>query len=167
MVFQIYSLGNKFQSNKTEAQDMSSKSSIGEFKSGKVVYSIYEVLYLLDGKKVELINSKNKKISFHELLKKADHTTYSVFNDLRNKGYILKEGLKFGADFRVYNKGTSPGNAHAKYLLYITESSKKLNLKDFAAKARIAHSTNKILLLAIVDSEEDVSYYEINWKSKD
>lgn len=167
MVFQIYLIGNKFQSNKSEAQELASKSSIGEFKGGKVIYSIYEVLYLLDNKKAELISSKNKKISFHELVKKANHTIYLAFKDLRNKGYILKEGLKFGADFRVYNKGDKPGKRHAKYLLYVTESSKKLNLKDFAAKARIAHSTNKILLLAIVDSEEDVSYYEINWKSRD
>jgi tRNA-intron endonuclease len=85
---------------------------------------------------------------------------------LRNKGYILKEGLKFGADFRVYGKGDKPGKSHAKYLLYIVDT-KKIDTLDFAAKARIAHSTNKVLLIAIVDSESDISYYETRWKSKD
>lgn len=165
--FEIYQSGNSFYSNKKEALDLASKSSLGEIKSGRIVYSICEVLYLLETNKAQLIKGKNK-VSFHELLKK--HKTiaviYEAFRDLRDKGYILKEGLKFGADFRVYNKGDKPGKNHAKYLLYVTESSKKLSLKDFAAKARIAHSTNKILLMAIVDSEGDISYYNISWKSQ-
>jgi tRNA-intron endonuclease len=34
---------------------------------------------------------------------------------------------------------------------------------DFSAKNRVAHSTNKTLLIAIVDEESDVSYYEVKW----
>ena len=165
MAFPIYQTGNSFQSNSSEAIALSSKSSLGEIKQGKVIYSIYEVLYLIDEKKAELIRGQSK-VKFEPLLKKADESVYAVFKDLRDKGNILKEGLKFGADFRVYEKGERPGKNHAKYLLYIVDSSKKLELKDFAAKARIAHSTNKILLLAAVDSERDMSYYEVKWKSK-
>ena len=39
----------------------------------------------------------------------------------------------------------------------------KLEWKDFTAKNRIAHSTKKQLLLAIVDEEGDVSYYQSDW----
>jgi tRNA splicing endonuclease len=35
--------------------------------------------------------------------------------------------------------------------------------QDFASKNRIAHSTKKRLLIAVVDEENDVSYFEINW----
>jgi len=164
--FQIYWAGSLLFSNKKEALDLASKSSLGEFKSGKAIYSVYEALYLLDDSKIEVIKGKNK-VSFEQLLKKADSNAYLVFKDMRNKGYILKEGLKFGADFRVYEKGSKPGKSHAKYLLYALNSGEKLNLKNFAAKARIAHSTNKALLLAIVDSEHDISYYEVNWKSRE
>jgi len=164
--FEIYQSGNQFSSNKSSAIALASKSSLGELKSGKIVYSLYEILYLLDKKHAELIK-QNKKVSFEQLLKKANENIYSAFKDLKEKGYILKEGLKFGADFRVYNKGDKPGKAHAKYLLYAISSNQKISPKDLAAKARIAHSTNKILLLAIVDSEQDISYYEINWKSRE
>lgn len=161
----IYQTGsNNFSSNKSEAIALASKSSIGEIKSGRVIYSLYEVLYLLDKNQAELLKS-NKKQNFESLLKKANNKIYLVFKDLREKGNILKEGLKFGADFRVYEKGAKPGKNHAKYLLFVI-GDKKINTLDFAAKARIAHSTNKTLLLAIVDSEEDVSYYEANWKAK-
>ncbi len=166
MVFEIYSSSQGFYSNKQEALNLASASFLGEIKDGKVIYSPYETLYLLDLKKAQVINTKNKKSSFSELLKKADKKTYLVFKDLRNKGNILKEGLKFGADFRVYEKGSKPGKAHAKYLLHVIEGKNKLNMKDFCAKARVAHSTNKTLLLAVVDSEQDLSYYEVNWKSK-
>lgn len=165
MVIPIYKTGNSLQSNSSEALSLASKSSLGEIKQGKVIYSIYEALYLVELRKAEILDNKLKKISFNHLLKKADHTLYVVFKDLRNKGNIVKEGMKFGADFRVYKPGERPGQAHAKYLLYATNSNNKLNLKDFCAKARIAHTTKKILLLAVVDSEEDVSYYEINWKA--
>ena len=164
MVFPIYQTGSSFHSNSSEAIALASKSSLGEIKSGKVVYSIYEVLYLLEGKKAELLKGA-KIVKFSELLRKASESVYNVFKDLRDKGNVLKEGLKFGADFRVYEKGQSPGKAHSKYLLYVINS-KKIDVLNFAAKARIAHSTNKILLLAIVDGEGDVSYYEVKWKAK-
>ena len=114
--FEIYQTGTSFSSNKQEAISLASKSLIGEIKNGKVVYSIYEVLYLLETKKAELVKN-NKKIPFNELIKKANNLIYIAFKDLRDKGYILKEGLKFGADFRVYSKGSKPGEAHAKYIL--------------------------------------------------
>jgi tRNA-intron endonuclease len=166
MAFQIYKSGNLFYSNKEEAIALASTSFLGELKNGKVNYSIYEVAYLLEKEKAELIDSKNKKISMKELVKKLgkSYQNYVVFRNLRNKGDILKEGLKYGSDFRVYKAGDKPGKAHAKYLVYVI-GGKNINVLDFAAKARIAHSTKKILLLAIVDSEEDVSYYEVNWKS--
>lgn len=159
----IYQTGNNFFSNKIEAFNLASKSSLGELKSGKIVYSIYEVLYLLDKKQAELLKN-DKKQNFQALLKKSDEDIYLVFKDLRDKGNILKEGLKFGTDFRVYEKGAKPGKAHAKYLLYIINE-KKIKTLDFTAKARIAHSTKKILLIAIVDNEKDISYYEAGWKS--
>lgn len=160
--FEIYQTGASFASNKTEATSLASKSSIGEIKNGKVVYSIYEVLYLLETKRAELIKG-DKRVTFTELIKKASDIVYIVFRDLRDKGYILKEGLKFGADFRVYSKGSKPSQAHAKYLLYALSSNQKISPTNIAAKSRVAHSTNKKLLIAIVDSEEDITYLESNW----
>ncbi len=168
MTFEIYNISkNVFQSNREEAIALASKSYIGEVKSGKVIYSIFEVLYLLDKNKAKLIQSSGV-LNFNEFLRKNKklQAIYEVFKDLKDKGHIIKEGMKFGADFRVYEKGDKPGKNHAKYLLHIIPNSKNLVTKDFCAKARVAHSTNKILLMAIVDSEGDISYYEINWKNK-
>ncbi|MDI6721905.1 MAG: tRNA-intron lyase, partial [Candidatus Aenigmarchaeota archaeon] len=34
---------------------------------------------------------------------------------------------------------------------------------DFSAKNRVAHSTRKNLLLAVVDDENEPTFYEIQW----
>jgi len=38
-----------------------------------------------------------------------------VYKDLRDKGFIIKPGLKYGADFSVYEKGSRPGDEHSKW----------------------------------------------------
>lgn len=160
--------GEKIYSNSEEAFSLNDKSSFGEKKSGKVEYSIVETLFLIIDKKMEVF-SKNKSISAEELLKKVKkfdkkiETKLSVFTDLRKKGYIVKTALKYGAEFRVYDKGIKQGEDHARWILYTAKEHDNLSWHDFAAKNRIAHSTKKNLLIAIVDEESDIIYYEISW----
>ena len=88
---------------------------------------------------------------------------YAVFKDIRDRGYIIKTALKFGADFRVYERGIKPGKGHAKWVLYPVSESDDFTWHDFSAKNRVAHSTKKKLLVGVVDNEMDVTYYEIGW----
>jgi tRNA-intron endonuclease, archaea type len=136
-------------SNSQQAFTIENNSKFGEKKQGKVIYSKYEALYLIEtGKAVGKIK-----------LKQDEKNNYLVFKDLRKKGYIIKTGLKFGAEFRVYEKN----KPHAKYLTYITAEKSGINLKEFISKNRTAHSTAKKLLIAIIDPEQDITYYEVNW----
>ena len=82
---------------------------------------------------------------------------------MRNRGFIVKTALKFGADFRVYDRGVKPGEDHARWILYPVFETSSLTWHDFSAKNRVAHSTKKNLLMGVVDEEEDVTYYEIRW----
>jgi tRNA splicing endonuclease len=45
----------------------------------------------------------------------------------------------------------------------VVNESDKMSWYDFCAKNRVAHSTKKKLLVAVVDGEADVSYFEIGW----
>ena len=83
---------------------------------------------------------------------------------MRNRGYIIKTALKFGADFRVYDRGVKPGEDHAKWIVYPVHESSTLTWYEFSAKNRVAHSTRKKLLVGCVDEESDVTYWEIAWK---
>ena len=161
-------MGEIISSNSKKAVDLYGKSRFGELKKGKIIYSFPEVLYLVDEKKIEIFDS-GKKLSFDRLagkLKDIDKKImikYIVFKDLRNKGYIIKTALKFGAEFRVYDKGKKIGEEHARWILYPVSENSELSWQDFSARNRVAHSTKKSLLIAVVDSENDVSYYEVKW----
>ncbi|HTY43988.1 MAG TPA: tRNA-intron lyase [Patescibacteria group bacterium] len=165
---QAYLVGDSIYSNDSEAFSLLKKSYFGTSIGEKVQYSLPEALFLLEKGKMEIL-SKTKKISRNELMNKLQridrkiHTKYLVFKDLREKGYIVKTALKFGAEFRVYGKGAKPGKKHAKWVVFTENESGKLSWHEFAAKNRVAHSTQKNLLLAIVDEEGEVSYYEVKW----
>lgn len=152
-----------------EAKDVYEKSRFGEIKEGKIIYSLVEAFYLMQTKKMSLIDWDNAKIDEKNFLVNARkiepnfNVRYAVFKDLRERGYIVKTALKFGADFRVYDRGIKPGQDHAKWIVYPVFESETLTWYEWAAKNRVSHSTRKRLLLAIVDAEFDVSYWEANW----
>ncbi|MFH1711194.1 MAG: tRNA-intron lyase [Nanoarchaeota archaeon] len=160
--------GESIYSNKKEAFTLYSQSRFGEQKEGKIFYSLAEALFLVEKGKLQVFEKK-KKLSFDKLMDKSKEqdsrftTKYAVFKDMRNRGYIIKTALKFGAEFRVYDKGKFPGEEHAKWILYPVKESDTLTWHDFSAKNRVAHSTKKNLLIGIVDDEGDVTYYEVKW----
>ena len=156
--------------NSDAARELHNQSSYGTLlEDGRIELSLLEALYLVEKKRLRLIDTKRKEIDVARLVKKTKKheknfwTKYTVFKDIRNRGYIIKTALKFGADFRVYDRGIKPGQDHAKWILFPIHESSSLTWHDFASKNRVAHSTKKNLLLAIVDEENDVSYYEVQW----
>ena len=137
--------------------------------NGKLQLSLTESLYLMEKNTIEIYKSKTKKMDFDEFSKKAKKqepnfwVRFCVYKDIRNRGYIIKTALKFGADFRVYDRGVKPGEDHAKWIVYPVYESSTLTWYEFAAKNRVAHSTKKRLLLAVVDDEDSVSFWECRW----
>jgi tRNA-intron endonuclease len=138
-------------------------------EDGRIQLSLIEAMYLLDKGKITIVDGKGKDIKKDSFLKRARKleknfkVRYAVYKDIRDRGYIIKTALKFGADFRVYERGIKPGEDHAKWIVYPIRETESLTWYDFAAKNRVAHSTKKRLLIGIVDEENDVTYYEIRW----
>ncbi len=163
-----YITGEIVSSADSNAFSLYEKSHFGEMKEDKIQYSIAEAMFLIKRDKMEIF-SKNKKLTKKDFMSKCEkidkkiQIKYPVFNDLRERGYVVKTALKFGADFRVYEKGANPGEKHAKWIVFAEHESSRLTWHEFSAKNRVAHSTKKNLLLAIVDEEGDISYYEVKW----
>ena len=160
-------ISEKISSNSIEAQNLFASEKFGEKTGEKIFYSLSETLFLVQKKKMEVFDSRNKKLNESELLKKFERLDkkfkikFLVFRDLRKKGYLVKTALKFGAEFRVYKKEEK--SKHSKWVLFPVSENQQLTWQDFSAKNRIAHSTKKNLLIAIVDEENSVSYYEVKW----
>ena len=155
--------------NSDKARELHSKSSFGEIISNKLNFSLYEALFLLEKGKIKILNKKGGSIIAHSFEKKALKiektflTKYTVYKNLRDKGYILKTGLKFGADFRAYDKSAKIGKDHSKWIIFCVTEKDLNKWQDFSAKVRVANSTKKKLLMGIVDDERDVTFYEVSW----
>ncbi len=152
-----------------DAEELFSQSAWGSKQSdGSLQLSLLEALYLKEKGKLEVFYNK-KPMSSEELIRRAREidpnfsVRYQVFKDIRSRGYVCKTALKFGADFRVYDRGVKPGEDHARWIVYPVHESEQLTWYDFAAKNRVAHSTKKRLMMGLVDDEGDVTYYEIKW----
>ncbi|HLC81560.1 MAG TPA: tRNA-intron lyase [Candidatus Nanoarchaeia archaeon] len=153
-----------------EAREFFNQSRFGIIaENGKVELSLLEGLYLLEKGRLELKSEYGRGITTETYIKKARKIEpnfwirYVVFRDIRNRGYIVKTALKFGADFRVYDRGVKPGEDHAKWIVFPVHEASTLTWHEFSAKNRVAHSTKKRLLMAIVDDEGDVTYYQVAW----
>lgn len=151
------------------ARELYNQSRYGAIQDRKVHLSYCETLYLLERNKISLFDGRNKEISTESFLKKALKfesnfwVRYQVFKDFRSRGYIIKTALKFGADFRVYDRGIKPGEDHAKWIVYPVKESEGLTWYEFSSKNRVAHSTKKRLLIGCVDEEGDCTYWEVKW----
>ena len=153
-----------------EAREFYNQSRLGTLSdNGKVELSLLEGLYLMQRTKLEVKSAAGRKLSEETFIKRARKLEpnfwirYVVFKDMRNRGYIVKTALKFGADFRVYDRGVMPGEDHARWIVFPVNEGNTLTWHDFSAKNRVAHSTKKRLLVGVVDAENDVTYYEIKW----
>ncbi|MCK5854242.1 MAG: tRNA-intron lyase [Sulfurovaceae bacterium] len=162
--------GRILTENSDEAKNLNDKNSFGTLmKNGRLHLSFLESAYLIEKGTLEVLDGRGKEIEFDKFVKKARKTEpnfwvrYCVFQDIRNRGYIIKTALKFGADFRVYERGVKPGEDHAKWVVYAVNEGSIMTWYEFAAKNRVAHSTKKKLMIGIVDDERDVTYYEVKW----
>ncbi len=153
-----------------ECRSVYDKSRFGELKSRKFRYSLSEALYLIEKGLMDVLDGRKKSIKVDSFIRKAKKLEprfwirYMAYKDMRSRGYVVKTALKFGADFRVYDRGVKPGEDHAKWIMYAVHEGENFSWYDFSAKNRVAHSTKKNLLIAVVDNEGDVTYYNINWE---
>jgi len=134
---------------------------------GKLQLAPVEALYLIETGKISVTDSDGKKLGFKALAEKFTETDpelmlkYTAYADLRSRGYVIKTGLKFGAHFRVYDRGEKPGETHSKFLVHAIPESVKMTPTELARAVRLAHSVRKKIYWAVVDDEGDITYYSI------
>ena len=138
----------------------------GERKSEGLVLSLYEAAYLLEKGKLDVFKD-GKQLKLEEFLGEAEREEpeffirYNVFKDMRDRGYVIKTGFKFGTHFRVYPRGKKPGEAHTEFTVQVMPEEKRLEVTDISRLVRLARAIRTRLVLAVVDSENEIVYYEI------
>jgi len=139
----------------------------GEAKGQELVLDLFEALYLMGNAKLGIVDTKDKGINEEEFVKYADkkiknfYSKYQVYNDMRERGFVVKTGFKFGFDFRVYPRGKKPGQAHSQWCINVTSQHDKYNFIEMSRMVRLSGNLKTKLLNAVVDSENDINYYEV------
>ena len=142
------------------------KSFFGKIEENYLHLSLIEACYLLEKNRLDIYENDAKcdLSSFIGLLKEKNiYGKYVVYRDLKDRGYVIKTGFKYGSEFRLYDRGRSPGKGHSDFLVKIIYENFNINVLDFSSYVRVSHGVNKKLLLAIVDDDFDITYYNVEW----
>ena len=83
---------------------------------------------------------------------------YLVFKDLRERGYVVQPGER---DFLLFPRGTKPGVKPARYFIRIFSERECLAAQEILQLLQLAQNMRKEPIIAVVDAESDVTYYEV------
>ncbi|XP_065354075.1 tRNA-splicing endonuclease subunit Sen2 [Cloeon dipterum] len=89
---------------------------------------------------------------------------YAVYHHLRSKGWVVKSGSKFGAEFVVYKDG--PSQYHASSVVVIETHLKRLQWQRLLTLNRIAETTSKEVVICRVSWPRECPTDAISWLSK-
>ncbi|MFZ1127158.1 tRNA-intron lyase [Methanoregula sp.] len=117
-----------------------------------------EALYLLHRQKIEVPG-----YTFDTLLAEyADQRnflrSFLVYRDLRERGYVVQTGPH---DFRVFRRGEKPGTGESLYLVRVLSERDPVRFAKLIEEVITARNMRKQYVLAVVDDEEELTYYEI------
>lgn len=158
---------NKVLVREKKKRDQLMQKGFGEKKEKELVLDLKEALYLLENKKLEVQDVKGEKVGFDEMWKYASrrekgfYNKFLVYADLRDRGFVVKTGFKFGFDFRVYPRGKKMGEAHTQWVVNVSTQDERIAMHELSRMVRLAGNIRATLLKAIVDSEDDINYYEV------
>ncbi|MFW9877622.1 MAG: tRNA-intron lyase [Candidatus Thorarchaeota archaeon] len=136
-----------------------------EYFSKPSELSLIEAYYLLEKDEITIFDViENKYLGTEDFSNKAKkihrkfEEKYIIYKDLREKKYVPRPGLKFGADFVVYRKG--PGLEHSLFMVHVLPHNSEISAVDMVRAGRLATSVRKRFVIA---NPLTCSYYFFEW----
>jgi tRNA-intron endonuclease len=138
----------------------------GSDKDESIEFTLLEALFLFERGTIEVF-SKGKKVERRSIIKASGNEEdflrrYSVYKDLRERGFVVKTGFKFGSHFRVYERGKFSKEAHSAFLVHVMPEDAVMSFPELSRAVRLTQSVKKRMLFAVVDHEGDITYYQID-----
>lgn len=131
-----------------------------------------EALYLVSEKRLKVVEGEGGlELGFRELLNKlraVDEdvwTKYLIYRDLRKRGYVVRDGVGLGIDFRVYARGTY-GEKAARYIVFGVCEGTPVPVKRLWNILYIALNMKKQLIVAVMDRRGEIVYYSLGTFSR-
>src|SRR3989338_5865419 len=144
----------------------------GKIIGDRLELALVEALLLLKMGRISVLKD-GTPIKFEQLydharsLDKRFPERYRVYEDLRERGLLVRTGYKFGVDFRVYErgvqlkKGPKSAKEHTKWIVFAVPEDYTCSYQELSRAVRLAHNIRAKMLWAIVDNEGDCTYLQI------
>lgn len=144
----------------------------GKLYPDRLELSLVEACLLLKRGRIAVLKD-GQKMTFEQLYQHGCSVDerfperFRVYEDLRERGLLVRTGFKFGCDFRVYErgvklkKGPKSQGEHTKWIVFAVPEDYTCGFQELSRAVRLAHNIRAKMLWAIVDNEGDVTYYEI------
>src|SRR3989304_9015747 len=140
-----------------------------QYFKAPLMLDLMEGLYLLDRGIIRVIDVEgNKVIGRQRLLKLASKTYkqfalgYRAYEKLRERGVIVTPGIRFGADFAVYEHG--PGIDHAPFIVTVKKEEDTMGPFEVVLAGRLATTVRKQFTIAVPKkSEKSVDFLVFKW----
>ena len=151
--------------DESQAQRLIQKG-FGVNREGVLELSLLEALFLFERNSLEAV-SKGTKVDRVRLIKASGNEEdfqrrYKVYKDLREKGYVVKTGFKYGAHFRVYERGEFSQEGHSALLVHVVPEDAVMSFPELSRAVRLTQSVKKRMLFAVLDHEGDITYYQVD-----
>ena len=157
-----------------DAEEVHDEHYYGKYNDDVLELSMVEAFHLKDRDLIDIVID-GEKVSQEEALdvfSSEDEEFYhklQAYSDLRERGFIVKTGFKFGTHFRVYPRGVNPYQAgkkkqrqHTKWVVHAVPENETLSFQEMSRAVRLANNIRATMLWAVVDSESGVTYYEVD-----
>ncbi len=120
-----------------------------------------EALYLLHRQKLEIPGYTFDTLLAEYAQERNFLRSFLVYRDLRERGYVVQTGPH---DFRVFRRGEKPGNGESLYSLRVLSERDPVRFATLIEEMTASKNMRKQYVLAVVDDEDELTYYEIKFQ---
>ncbi len=116
-----------------------------------------EALYLVEKGLLKVADDHGNPVDASRLLElvkrryEYGEVVYELYKYFRDRGYVVRSGLKFGSLYAVYERG--PGIDHAPLLVHLIDPGRNITALDVTRAARLSHTVRKTFVLAVKQPE--------------
>ncbi len=160
--YHVYEVKARIEDGKVllgpEGYSLYEQSGFGRPQKDGLRLSPVEALYLVYRGRIEI-----PTLDFESLLGYFSEDSrflrsFLVYQDLRERGYVVQTGPH---DFRVFRRGEKPGKGESQYMVRVLSERDPIDFSKLRQEVQTTANMRKQHILAVVDDEFELTYYEI------
>ena len=133
-----------------------------------LILDLMEGYYLATKKLLDVEDQAGQELTTRQLHEKCETSypdfteKFQVYKKLREDGFVVTPGIKFGSDFAVYEHG--PGIDHAPYIVQVLPPDARMTATSMVRSGRLATTVRKQFIIAISDKDKkSIEFLRYDW----